>query len=156
MPTDLERRLLEAIERDPDTTQANLAAQLGVAVGSVNWYLKRLIRKGYIKVTRLQRSRLKYFVTPQGLALKARLTTQFMESSLQVYRELRKAARDTLGKVKGAGYARVHLDGDGEALEIFRLTCLEQGITVTVRVEEGVPTVGVEGTSFFVCWPRQD
>ncbi|MFN2169479.1 MAG: winged helix-turn-helix transcriptional regulator, partial [Anaerolineae bacterium] len=63
--SDLERRLLEALEENPDTTQATLAAQLGVAVGSVNWVLKRLVRKGYVKVTHLQRRKLKYFVTPQ-------------------------------------------------------------------------------------------
>jgi DNA-binding MarR family transcriptional regulator len=150
---DLERRLLEAIEQNPDMTQANLAAQLGVAVGSVNWYLKRLIRKGYIKVTHLQRRKLKYFVTPQGLALKARLTSQYLEASLRVYRELRQAARATLGEIKGAGHETVHLDGDGEALEIFRLTCLEHGVRVVSRAAQGVPTVAVEGESFALHWP---
>jgi DNA-binding MarR family transcriptional regulator len=47
--------LLEEIEHDPDVSQASLAAQLGVAVGTVNWHLKRLIAKGYIKVKRAQR-----------------------------------------------------------------------------------------------------
>ena len=64
--SDVERqlRILEALERNPETTQASLAAQLSVAVGSVNWYLKRLVRKGYVKVTRMERRRLKYCVTP--------------------------------------------------------------------------------------------
>ena len=61
--SDIQRRLLEAIEQNPDTTQASLATQLGVAVGSVNWHLKRMTRKGYVKVTQLQRRKLKYFVT---------------------------------------------------------------------------------------------
>ena len=47
--------LLEKIEYDPDITQANLAAQLGVAVGTVNWHLKRFVAKGYVKVKRAQR-----------------------------------------------------------------------------------------------------
>ena len=64
-----ELRILETLEHNPETTQANLAAQLGVAVGSVNWYLKRLIHKGYVKATKMERRRLKYFVTPQGLAM---------------------------------------------------------------------------------------
>ena len=63
-----ELQILEAIERNPDTTQADLAAQLGVAVGSVNWYVKRLITKGFVKVTYLQRRKLHYFLTPSGLA----------------------------------------------------------------------------------------
>ena len=48
-------RLLEHIELDPDVTQASLAGQLGVAVGTVNWHLKRLVAKGYIKVKRAER-----------------------------------------------------------------------------------------------------
>ena len=151
---DLERRLLEAIERNPDTTQATLAAQLGVAVGSVNWYLRRLIRKGYVKVTRLQRRKLKYFVTPQGLALKARLTSQYMKASLQLYRELRQAAQETLGEIHRTGYSVVYMVGDDEAAEIFRLTCLEHGVKLASQGTEGVPTVGVEGTHFVVCWPE--
>jgi DNA-binding MarR family transcriptional regulator len=150
---DLDRRLLEAIEENPDTTQAGLAAQLGVAVGSVNWYLKRLIRKGYVKVTHLQRRKLKYFVTPQGLAVKARLTSQYMEASLLIYRELRRAAHETLARVRAAGHDAVVLDGDGEAIEIFRLTCLEQGVRTTTRPTEGIPWVGVEGTRFMLGWP---
>ncbi len=42
-------QILNHIGENPDTTQADLAAQLGVAVGSVNWYVKRLINKGHIK-----------------------------------------------------------------------------------------------------------
>jgi DNA-binding MarR family transcriptional regulator len=152
--SDLDRRLLEAIEENPDTTQASLASQLGVAVGSINWYLKRLIRKGYVKVTHLQRRKLKYFVTPQGLAVKARLTSQYMEASLQVYRELRRAAHDTLIRVRAAGHDTVLLDGNGEAMEIFRLTCLEQGVRTTTKAAESIPRVGVEGTRFVLGWPQ--
>jgi DNA-binding MarR family transcriptional regulator len=91
---------LKVLKDNSETTQANLAAQLGVAVGSVNWYLKRLIRKGYVKATKMERRRLKYFVTPQGLALKARLTSEYMQYSLRVYRELRQAAKETLAQVR--------------------------------------------------------
>ena len=153
--SDIQRRLLEAIEQDADTTQAGLASQLGVAVGSVNWYLKRLIHKGYVKVTHLQRRKLKYFLTPQGLTLKARLTSQYMEASLRVYRELRQAARDTLAEVKRAGYEVVHLEGKDEAAEIFRLTCLEQEVKLASGAEDGLPIVCVQGADFVVRWPEQ-
>jgi DNA-binding MarR family transcriptional regulator len=153
---DLDRRLLEAIEQNADTTQANLADQLGVAVGSVNWYLKRLIRKGHVKVTHLQRRKLKYFLTPQGLALKAHLTSQYMQASLRIYRELRQAARETLAEVKAAGYGAVHLIGDDEATEIFQLTCLEQGVKQVTGAGDGAPTVAVDGTGFVVHWPERN
>ena len=60
--------LLEEIARDPDTTQSTMAGRLGVAVGTVNWYLKRLIAKGYIKVKRAERKKLKYIITPEEFA----------------------------------------------------------------------------------------
>ena len=81
--------LLEEIERDPDTTQATMAGRLGVAVGTVNWHIKRLISKGYVKVKRAERRKLRYFITPEGLALRARLTVGYVEDSMKLYRESR-------------------------------------------------------------------
>jgi DNA-binding MarR family transcriptional regulator len=147
-------RILEALEREPDTTQASLAAQLGVAVGTVNWYLKRMVRRGYVKAKQMERRRLKYFVTPQGLALKARLTKEYMEVSLRVYRELREAARETLAQVRDGGYSTVKADGRGEAMEIFGLTCLEEGVGIDRDPAGPLPEVWAEGTQFVVEWPE--
>lgn len=149
-----ELRILEALERNPETTQANLAAQLGVAVGSVNWYLKRLIRKGYVKATKMERRRLKYFVTPQGLAVKAHLTSQYMEASLRIYRELRQAAKETLAQVRGAGYAAITANDRNEAMDIFRLTCLEEDMKIERNPSSSLPEVRAEGTGFAVEWPE--
>jgi DNA-binding MarR family transcriptional regulator len=146
--------ILEVLEQNPETTQASMAAQLGVAVGSVNWYLKRLIRKGYVKATKMERRRLKYFVTPQGLALKARLTSEYMQYSLQVYRELRRVAKEALAQVRGKGYAAVKTDGRGEAMEIFYLTCLEEGMSVEATSSAPLPEVRAEGVGFIVEWPE--
>ena len=147
-----ELRILEEIERNPETTQASLAAQLGVAVGSVNWYVKRLITKGYIKVTHLQRRKLNYFLTPSGLALKVKLTRSYMDVSLRVYRELRQAARQALSEVRQAGYTAVCIEGDNEAAEILNLTCLE--LNVAIKKSARVPTLRVEGTEFAIQWPE--
>jgi hypothetical protein len=84
------------------------------------------------------------------LALKAHLTSQYFEASLRVYRELRQAARDALVEVKEAGYGVVHLEGNDEAAEIFRLTCLEQGMKAVSRPADRAPTVRVEGVEFSV------
>ena len=99
--------LLEEIERDPNVTQASLAAQLGVAVGTVNWYLKRLIAKGYIKVKRAERRKLRYIITPEGIAFRARLTVDYIEQSLILYRNTRQRVRDLLQEVKRLGFDRV-------------------------------------------------
>ena len=123
--------LLEKIEYDPDITQANLAAQLGVAVGTVNWHLKRMVAKGYVKVKRAQRRKLRYIITPEGIAFRARLTVNYIEQSLQLYRLIRSRVLEAVKDVKLAGYDSVRIVGDGDIADICRLTCIEQGLTIT-------------------------
>src|SRR5512138_541170 len=88
--------LLEHLEEYPDATQAILASQLGVAVGTINWHLKRLIAKGYIKAKRVERRKLRYIITPEGLALRARLTLDFITSSFRLYRLVRERSMHAL------------------------------------------------------------
>src|SRR3970040_3190436 len=88
-----EYRLLEAISKDEGVTQASLAAKLGMAVGSVNWYVKRLISRGYLKATRMDRTRLRYNLTSEGMAAFTHNATQYMKDSLQIYRDLRPEGR---------------------------------------------------------------
>jgi DNA-binding MarR family transcriptional regulator len=128
--SDRELTLLEQIERDPDVSQATLAAQLGVAVGTVNWHMKRLISKGYLKVKRLQRRKLRYIITPEGLAFRALLTVDYIENSMRLYRRTRQHVRELLVQVRQAGYDQVVIEGDGDIADICRLTCLEQGIHI--------------------------
>jgi DNA-binding MarR family transcriptional regulator len=125
-----EMSLLEQIESDPDVTQASLATRLGVAVGTVNWHLKRLIGKGYIKVKRAERRKLRYIITPEGIAFRARLTVDYIEQSLLLYRSIRQRVSRQLEDVRLAGYNQVQIEGDGDIADICRLTCLEQGIPV--------------------------
>lgn len=138
-----ELNLLEHIERDPDITQATLAAQLGVAVGTVNWHLKRLVAKGYIKVKRAQRRKLRYIITPEGLAFRARLTVNYIDTSMRLYRRIRQRVRELLVEIKQDGYDQVKIVGEGDIAEICHLTCLEQGIQVVDL--DGVPTLEVRG-----------
>src|SRR3972149_11139457 len=83
-------KLLSEIESDPDATQIGLARKLGVAVGTVNWHLKRMIAKGYVKVKRAERRKLLYIITPEGITFRARLTVDFIEQSFLIYRNIRK------------------------------------------------------------------
>ncbi len=122
--------LLEHVESDPDVNQSTLARQLGVAVGTVNWHLKRLVAKGYVKVQRAERKKLRYIITPEGIALRARLTVDFVERSLDLYRITRQRVKEHLDTVRAAGYTRVRIVGDGDVADICRLTCLEQGFGI--------------------------
>jgi DNA-binding MarR family transcriptional regulator len=124
-----ELALLENIEKNPDVTQASLATQLGVAVGTVNWHLRRLIDKGYVKIKRAERKKLRYIITPEGIALRALLTVDYVEQQFLLYRNTRKSVGEKLQQVKAAGFDRVSIHGEGDVADICRLSCLEQGIT---------------------------
>lgn len=140
--------LLEQIEHDPDVTQASLADHLGVAVGTVNWHLKRLISKGYVKVKRAQRKKLRYIITPQGVALRARLTMEYVERSFRLYRKTREHVRNLMDEVSAAGFNEIRLagqlDGENDIGDICRLTAMEHGIHVVNH--DDVPTLEVQGT----------
>jgi DNA-binding MarR family transcriptional regulator len=140
---DRELILLEQIERDPDVTQASLAVQLGVAVGTVNWHLKRLIAKGYVKVKRAQRRKLRYIITPEGIAFRARLTIHYIDNSMRLYRRTRQRVRELLGEAKQAGFESVRIEGEGDIADICRLTCLEQGMILVEN--DGAPVLEVHG-----------
>lgn len=140
--------ILEHLERDPDATQANLAAQLGVAVGTINWHLKRLIEKGYIKARRVERRKLRYIITPDGLAMRANMTLDYIQNSFRMYRLVRQRMVDALAELRAAGFDRVTLDGNGDVAEVCRLTCLEQGVAVVD--DPTAPRIVIKDLKLFV------
>lgn len=138
-----ELTLLEQVESDPDVNQATLADQLGVAVGTVNWHLKRLIAKGYVKVQRAERKKLRYIITPEGIALRARLTIDYVERSFDLYRRTRQRVKEHLDVIRAAGFSSVRIVGGGDVADICRLTCLEQGFAI---VQDGrAPALELKG-----------
>jgi len=145
IPTESARELalLEHIESNPDVTQASLATQLGVAVGTVNWHLKRLIEKGYIKIKRAERKKLRYIITPEGIALRTLLTVDYIEQQFLLYRNTRQRVREHLERIKTAGYQEVSIRGEGDVADICRLSCLEQGVAITT--DSNAPVLEIVG-----------
>jgi DNA-binding MarR family transcriptional regulator len=142
-PDTRELIILEQIEQNPDVNQATLAAQLGVAVGTVNWHIKRFVEKGYVKAKRAQRKKLRYIITPEGLALRARLTVDYIDNSMRLYRRTRERVLVALNEVHQAGFDSVRILGDGDLAEVIRLTCLEQG--VKIKDDPVLPALEIEG-----------
>lgn len=151
-----ELQLLEALEREPETTQADLARQLGVAVGTVNWYLKRWSAKGYIKVKRIDRWRWRYLLTTQGVKEKATLAKKYVDASLHVYRETRERTVVLLEQVVEAGHSQTYIDGDGELAEIVALSCLEKGVLVLSTRSAAAPVIRVRPLEMTLILPLDD
>ncbi len=148
--------LLEALEAQPETSQTELAVRVGVAVGTVNWYLKRWASKGYVKIKRVARWRWRYLLTPTGMREKTRLAGEYLEASMSLYRRTRTEAKCLLLQVKEAGHDQVRLDGTGDIAEIAKLTCLELGMRVLPHSEDtSVPVLLVNGTTLELIWNSQ-
>src|SRR6188472_4476976 len=120
-------QLLEAVEQDARVTQRTLSTHLGIALGLTNIYLKRLVRKGYIKCVNVQPNRISYLITPRGIAEKARLTYEFMDYSLHLYGEVRQHLREAMQDCAAEG-KRVAIYGSGEAAELAYLSLKESGM----------------------------
>jgi DNA-binding MarR family transcriptional regulator len=128
-------KLLEAVALDSRVTQRSLASKLGIALGLTNIYLRRLIRKGYIKCVNVQSNRITYLITPRGIAEKARLTYEFMDYSLHLYGAVRQRLRVALQECAAAD-RRVAIYGRGEAAEIAYLSLKECGLEPVAVFED--------------------
>src|ERR1700687_5014544 len=143
--------ILTAIGEGQPLTQRDLAQRLGVALGLTNLYLKRLARKGFIKIVEFPRKpaarkRLRYLVTRTGIAEKRRLTYEHMAYSLSRYRRARQTLRESLGLLPEGGMKRIALYGTGEAAELAYLTLKEFGL-------EPVGVFSRDGADVFLGFP---
>jgi len=128
--------LLDAVTHSPDLTQRELAKRIGVALGLTNLMLRRLIKKGYIKISGTKRSRIRYLITPQGILEKSRLTYEFVQYSLQLYSRIRQSLRAQLALLAQEGKRRILLCGTDELAEIAFLTIREMGLELVGVVAE--------------------
>ena len=140
--------LLNEIGQNPLVTQASLSNHLGIAVGSVNWYVKRLIHRGWVKVSHLDRTRLKYDLTKEGMAVFTQRALLYARDSLRVYGEFRRKAKIVIAELQQREVKQVYLEGNDrdETLDILRLTCIEAGIQLS-DIPGGV-FISVEGQDY--------
>ena len=100
---ELRLRVLRALEANPELSQRQLAADLGVSLGGVNYALKALIERGFVKADNFRKSDKKvaylYVLTPRGVAEKASLATAFLGRKLEEYEVLRQEIEALKGEV---------------------------------------------------------
>lgn len=121
LPAGLDETLLgvlDVVDRDASTSQRTISRELGVALGLANSYLKRCVRKGWIKVRQVPPRRYLYYLTPQGLAEKTRLTGQYFAASFQFFRRAREQISELLDYCETRGWRRVVLAGVSDLAEV--------------------------------------
>jgi DNA-binding MarR family transcriptional regulator len=127
--------LLESVERNGGQSQRHLASELGIALGLVNAYLKRCIKKGLVKVAHVPTRRYAYYLTPQGFAEKSRLTIEYLTSSFSFFRQARADCAQTLATAQASGWTRVALAGISDLAEIAVICAFERGVKIVGVVD---------------------
>lgn len=127
--------LLAFVEREAHVSQRALANELGVALGLVNTYIKRCVKKGLIKVQQVPSRRYAYYLTPSGFAEKSRLTAEYLSWSLSFFRRARVECSALFDRARQRNFANLALYGGSDLTEIAILCAAEHGITIVAIVD---------------------
>ena len=156
---DHSRRILDAFESDNGVSQRSLARELGIALGLTNLLVKRLVRKGWVRVIHIKPNRVRYLITPAGIAEKSRMSRAYFEASVQFYRQTRDRIQQQFSALS-SGWPndgtpglpkRIVFYGAGEVAEIGYI-CLAETDLQLVGVADVAPTKPFFGLS--VCAPE--
>lgn len=122
--------ILDVIDRRKDVNQRHIAQHLGVALGLTNSYLKRCIRKGFVKVSQAPANRYLYYLTPKGFAEKSRLTAEYLSISFGFYRRAGDSCRRIFDVCEQQGWRRLLLCGISDLAEIATVRASERNIHI--------------------------
>ena len=107
-------RVMRLLQDNPDLTQRELAEQLGISVGGLNYCLKALMEKGLVKMKNFADSKNKfgyvYVLTPSGLAEKAAITQRFLQRKMQEYQALKAEIEALTAEANASGAADARKD----------------------------------------------
>jgi DNA-binding MarR family transcriptional regulator len=137
--------LLESVERDGGQSQRRLASELGIALGLVNAYVKRCVKKGFVKVRTAPTRRYAYYLTPQGFAEKSRLTVEYLSHSFSFFRQARVECGKVLAQARKQGWSRIVLAGVSDLAEIARICALEEAIEIVSVVDPNASVASFVG-----------
>jgi DNA-binding MarR family transcriptional regulator len=114
-------RLMGEIDRNGITSQRELSRRLDVSLGLINTFLKRLINKGYFKIKTMSRNRVKYLLTPEGLARKSRLTVEYLQYSIHLYKDIKNLLLSKYNQLVQEEVRTILFYGEGEVSELAYL-----------------------------------
>jgi DNA-binding MarR family transcriptional regulator len=146
------RRILASFESDHGISQRSLSRELGIALGLTNLLVKRLVRKGWVRIVQIKPNRVKYLITPAGIAEKARMSRAYLESSVEYYKDARDRVQEQFASLSIGRSARIVFYGAGEVAEIGYI-CLGETDLHLVGVVDGARTKPFFGLN--ICTPGQ-
>jgi len=129
--------LLNSVDEDGARSQRHFAAELGIALGLVNAYLNRCIKKGLVKASQAPARRYAYYLTPQGFAEKSRLTVEYLSSSFGFFRQAKADCAAALQLAGQRKLRRLVMLGVSDLAEIAAICALETDIVFVAVVDPG-------------------
>ena len=127
---ELELKVLSKIQKNEKVSQRSISKDLNVALGFSNALIKKLVKKGFLKLSQAPMQRYFYYITPKGLIEKANLTKQFLKSSLDFYKRAKDDYESEFIKLKKLNYKNIILAGTGELAEIAILASNYQEVKI--------------------------
>ena len=128
-------KILEKVQDENPPSQRDMARELNISLGLVNSFIKRLALKGYVKASTIPRNRVRYILTPKGLAEKTRLTYRYIQFSYQYYLQARQKLKKLFVKLEKNGVRRVVFYGASDLAEIAFLSLQETAIDLVAVVD---------------------
>ena len=111
--------LFNTVESRPEINQRQLARELDVSLGLTNTYFQRVLKKGWVRAKQVKPRRWLYFLTPQGVLEKSRLSLSYMHRTLDSFRELKAKGDEHLRILSQKGIRRIHLCGENDLTEVL-------------------------------------
>lgn len=127
--------VLSAVETDSQISQRRISNELGVALGLANAYLKRCVRKGWIKIQQVPRRRYAYYLTPQGFAEKSRLAGQYFSASFTFFRRARGQMSELMADCAARGWTNIAFAGISDLAEIGVICAHDFPIKIVAVIE---------------------
>jgi len=115
-------QLLEEIERNPKISQRELSHKFGIALGVTNACIKRMARRGLIRLKGIPPRRIAYYITPRGFAEKANFALRVFSYNIRHYAEMKKLISKKLLEMQQSGVKRVAFFGVSDEMEIAYIT----------------------------------
>ena len=121
-------QFLEELQKNPTISQRELSKKFNIALGVTNACIKKLARKGWVKMRGLNHRQIYYHLTSEGLGMKAKLTLKYLAYNIRLYTELKNLFTRKLLKMENKGIKRVVFYGVGEEMEVAYVTL--QGVNL--------------------------
>ena len=133
-----ELAILEKLENNGHLTQRDLSKEVGIALGLVNHLLKKMVKKGWIKIKNIDAKKIRYLITPEGAMEKSSLLYKRVESTIHFYLDAKRVIKEKVEHLKGDGVKSVSIYGINHISEVLFIVLKELGLELVCVVDDNM------------------